>query len=209
MVRAVLERTALSTSSSSSADLSSHVFSIMLQGGDGLANNEHSHPCLPRYIEKVDFGQYELATWYHSPLPPPYATAKHLFICPYTLKYFRKRKTLDSHMQSIALDHRHPPGECIYVSPAPAPANAASDTGPKITAVCQPQVREPLVVSARCVWSVWRGTKTQLQVSVYKIDGLKHKLFCQNLCLFSRMFLDGKTLIWEVWSKILYRPASI
>jgi hypothetical protein len=38
----------------------------------------------------------------------------------------------------------------------------------------------------------------RLQIIVYKIDGSKEKLFCQNLCLFSKMFLDGKTLIWEV-----------
>lgn len=41
-----------------------------------------------------------------------------------------------------------------------------------------------------------------VQVIVYKIDGSKDKLFCQNLCLFSKMFLDGKTLVWEV------RPAT-
>eukprot|EP00892_Ulva_mutabilis_P009610 jgi/Ulvmu1/7020/UM033_0079.1 len=149
-------------------------------GGERTSSHEHSHPCLPRYIEKVDFGQYELPTWYHSPLPPPYATMKHLFICPYTLKYFQKRRTLDAHIRSIAIEHRHPPGECIYASPPPPPGNAVLDTGPKITAVCEPQV------------------------VVYKIDGLKYKLFCQNLCLFSRMFLDGKTLIWEVYEFVFY-----
>jgi histone acetyltransferase HTATIP len=41
------------------------------------------------------------------------------------------------------------------------------------------------------------------QVAVYKIDGEKEKLFCQNLCLFSKMFLDGKTLIWEVRHDLL------
>ena len=37
-----------------------------------------------------------------------------------------------------------------------------------------------------------------MQVTVYEVDGAEHKLYCQNLCLLSKIFLDGKTLVWEV-----------
>ena len=37
-----------------------------------------------------------------------------------------------------------------------------------------------------------------VQVSVYEVDGAQSRLYCQNLCLLSKIFLDGKTLVWEV-----------
>ena len=47
-------------------------------------------------------------TWYYSPYPEPYASQHKLYICEYTLKYFRKKKTLMRHLAK--LDLRHPPG---------------------------------------------------------------------------------------------------
>ncbi len=47
-------------------------------------------------------------TWYYSPYPEPYASATKLYLCEYTLKYFRKKKTLLRHLAK--LDIRHPPG---------------------------------------------------------------------------------------------------
>jgi histone acetyltransferase MYST1 len=35
-------------------------------------------------------------------------------------------------------------------------------------------------------------------VTVYEVDGAHSRLYCQNLCLLSKIFLDGKTLVWEV-----------
>jgi histone acetyltransferase MYST1 len=80
-----------------------------MQGTDSH-DHAHTHPILPRFIEVVDFGDYELHTWYHSPLPPPFGTMRHLFICPFTLKYFRKRRLLDAHIAAIPEEDRHPPG---------------------------------------------------------------------------------------------------
>ena len=42
-----------------------------------------------------------------------------------------------------------------------------------------------------------------MQVTVYEVDGAEHKLYCQNLCLLSKIFLDGKTLVWEVRTNML------
>jgi histone acetyltransferase MYST1 len=35
-------------------------------------------------------------------------------------------------------------------------------------------------------------------LSMYEIDGREHKLYCQNLCLLSKLFLDHKTLYYDV-----------
>ncbi len=35
-------------------------------------------------------------------------------------------------------------------------------------------------------------------VSMFEIDGKKEKLFCQNLCYLAKLFLDHKTLFYDV-----------
>lgn len=35
-------------------------------------------------------------------------------------------------------------------------------------------------------------------VSVFEVDGSEHKLYCQNLCLLAKLFLDHKTLYFDV-----------
>lgn len=66
----------------------------------------------PRVVQVVEFGRYEMDTWYYSPYPEPYASATKLYLCEYTLKYFRKKKTLLRHLAK--LDIRHPPGGWLH-----------------------------------------------------------------------------------------------
>ncbi|KAI9593033.1 acyl-CoA N-acyltransferase [Syncephalis fuscata] len=39
---------------------------------------------------------------------------------------------------------------------------------------------------------------------VYEIDGHQHKLYCQNLCLFAKLFLDQKTVFYDVVPFLFY-----
>ncbi|EDQ85817.1 uncharacterized protein MONBRDRAFT_28848 [Monosiga brevicollis MX1] len=41
-------------------------------------------------------------------------------------------------------------------------------------------------------------------VSVYEVDGAEHKLYCQNLCLLAKVFLDHKTLYFDVSTFLFY-----
>ena len=36
------------------------------------------------------------------------------------------------------------------------------------------------------------------KISFFEIDGKKHKMFCQNLCYLAKLFLDHKTLYYDV-----------
>ncbi|KAG1469164.1 hypothetical protein G6F56_003418 [Rhizopus delemar] len=36
------------------------------------------------------------------------------------------------------------------------------------------------------------------KLKVYEIDGQEHKFYCQNLCLLAKLFLDNKTLYFDV-----------
>ncbi|XP_065161242.1 histone acetyltransferase KAT8 [Atheta coriaria] len=44
-----------------------------------------------------------------------------------------------------------------------------------------------------------RGT-----LSVYEVDGKDHKIYCQNLCLLAKLFLDHKTLYFDVEPFLFY-----
>lgn len=41
-------------------------------------------------------------------------------------------------------------------------------------------------------------------VSVFEVDGSKNKLYCQNLCLLAKLFLDHKTLYYDVEPFLFY-----
>lgn len=41
-------------------------------------------------------------------------------------------------------------------------------------------------------------------ISIFEIDGRKNKIYCQNLCLLAKMFLDHKTLYYDVEPFLFY-----
>lgn len=41
-------------------------------------------------------------------------------------------------------------------------------------------------------------------MSVYEVDGKTNKVYCQNLCLLSKLFLDHKTLYYDVDPFLFY-----
>ncbi|KAI0768105.1 histone acetyltransferase [Trametes elegans] len=42
------------------------------------------------------------------------------------------------------------------------------------------------------------------RVSIFEVDGRKNKIYCQNLCLLSKMFLDHKSLFYDVEPFLFY-----
>jgi len=45
---------------------------------------------------------------------------------------------------------------------------------------------------------------TDPTVAVFEVDGSKHKIYCQSLCLLSKLFLDHKTLYYDVDQFLFY-----
>ena len=41
-------------------------------------------------------------------------------------------------------------------------------------------------------------------MSLFEVDGADHKLYCQNLCLVAKLFLDHKTLYFDVVPFLFY-----
>lgn len=118
---------------------------------------EHEASTKVKYINRIQFGRYEVDTWYFSPYPEDYGKSAKLWICEYCLKYMMYVESYWEH-QLYCL-RRQPPGDEIY----------RKDT-----------------------------------ISVYQVDGREWKPYCQCLCLLAKLFLDHKTLFYDVESFLFY-----
>lgn len=105
----------------------------------------------------IEFGQYEIQTWYSSPYPQEYARLPKLFLCEFCLKYMKSRSILMRHLKKCSWSH--PPATEIY---------------------------------------------RKNEVSVFEVDGNVNKIYCQNLCLLAKLFLDHKTLYYDVEPFLFY-----
>ncbi|XP_017570949.1 histone acetyltransferase KAT7a isoform X1 [Pygocentrus nattereri] len=59
---------------------------------------------------------------------------------------------------------------------------------------------------AKCVWKHPPGDEIyrKTAISVFEVDGKKNKIYCQNLCLLAKLFLDHKTLYYDVEPFLFY-----
>lgn len=59
---------------------------------------------------------------------------------------------------------------------------------------------------AKCVWRHPPGDEIyrKTSISVFEVDGKKNKVYCQNLCLLAKLFLDHKTLYFDVEPFLFY-----
>ncbi|XP_037319585.2 histone acetyltransferase KAT6B isoform X2 [Pungitius pungitius] len=129
-----------------------HVQEVAMQRTGSLMNTD-SVRC-PALIE---FGKYEIQTWYSSPYPPEYSRLQKLYLCEFCLKYMRSKNILQRHTKKCGWFH--PPANEIY---------------------------------------------RKNDLSVFEVDGNVSKLFCQNLCLLAKLFLDHKTLYYDVEPFLFY-----
>uniref|UniRef100_UPI0037E71038 histone acetyltransferase KAT6B isoform X2 n=1 Tax=Semicossyphus pulcher TaxID=241346 RepID=UPI0037E71038 len=129
-----------------------HVQDLAAQRTGSLMNTD-SMRC-PAVIE---FGKYEIQTWYSSPYPPEYSRLQKLYLCEFCLKYMRSKNILQRHTKKCGWFH--PPANEIY---------------------------------------------RKDDLSVFEVDGNVSKLFCQNLCLLAKLFLDHKTLYYDVEPFLFY-----
>ncbi|XP_075238647.1 histone acetyltransferase enoki mushroom isoform X2 [Lycorma delicatula] len=111
----------------------------------------------PRCPAAIEFGKYEIQTWYSSPFPQEYARLPKLFLCEFCLKYTKSKAVLERHQEKCTW--RHPPATEIY---------------------------------------------RHNDLSVFEVDGNVNKIYCQNLCLLAKLFLDHKTLYYDVEPFLFY-----
>ncbi|XP_059677002.1 histone acetyltransferase KAT6B isoform X1 [Gavia stellata] len=110
-----------------------------------------------RYPSVIEFGKYEIQTWYSSPYPQEYARLPKLYLCEFCLKYMKSKNILLRHSKKCGWFH--PPANEIY---------------------------------------------RRKDLSVFEVDGNVSKIYCQNLCLLAKLFLDHKTLYYDVEPFLFY-----
>ncbi|CAG0913277.1 unnamed protein product [Notodromas monacha] len=155
-----------------------------------------SEKCCP---ESIQIGKFDLYTWYSSPYPQEYAGSviprelsygeisysdiflvffcyrlEKLYLCEFCLKYMKSKTVLYRHV--VKCPTRHPPGTEIY------------------------RKGDVSVFEASSIFV--RGS--DLYVLHPQVDGNANKLYCQNLCLLAKLFLDHKTLYYDVEPFLFY-----
>lgn len=118
---------------------------------------EHEAITKVKYVDRIQFGKYEIDAWYFSPFPDDFGKQSKLWICEYCLKYMKFEKSYKYHLSTC--EARQPPGKEIY---------------------------------------------RKSSLSVYEVDGKDFKIYCQNLCLLAKLFLDHKTLFFDVEPFLFY-----
>lgn len=108
-------------------------------------------------IECIEFGGWEIETWYAAPYPAEYSRNRVLYICEFCLKYMNSDYVAWRH--KLKCGTKHPPGDEIY---------------------------------------------RHESISVFEVDGRKHPVYCQNLCLLAKLFLGSKTLYYDVEPFLFY-----
>ncbi|XP_070141139.1 histone acetyltransferase MOF-like [Drosophila kikkawai] len=83
-----------------------------LTASQAAAEKEHESITKIKYIDKLQFGNYEIDTWYFSPFPEEFGKSRTLYVCEYCLKYMRHRQSYAFHLYQC--DRRRPPGREIY-----------------------------------------------------------------------------------------------
>ena len=67
-------------------------------------------------------------------------------------------------------------------------------------------VLRPTAPPPECTWHQPPGHEIYRKgtISVFEADGRDHKVYCQNLCLLAKLFLDHKTLYFDVEPFLFY-----
>ena len=59
-----------------------------------------AQPPVDYNLKMIEFGSYEIETWYPSPYPPDHTHLTKLYVCEFCLKYFKSSLTLHKHAVS-------------------------------------------------------------------------------------------------------------
>lgn len=147
---------------------------------------EHEAITKVKYIDRIQIGRYEIDTWYFSPYPDEYGKQPKLWICEYCLKYMRLEKTYRYHMvRNSMVPQNYYIIFYIFIW---------FDTNTSFLEQSECTARQP---PGKEIYR--KGT-----LSIWETDGSQHKVYCQSLCLLAKLFLDHKTLYFDVEPFMFY-----
>ncbi|KAJ5138811.1 Acyl-CoA N-acyltransferase [Penicillium bovifimosum] len=80
--------------------------------GEGTSHASQKVSGPPSKIKSINFGGYEIETWYAAPYPEEYSRNRVLYICEFCLKYMNSDYVAWRH--KLKCPAKHPPGDEIY-----------------------------------------------------------------------------------------------
>ena len=171
-----------------------------------------SESSAPNYqLKTIEFGSHEIDTWYSSPYPADHTCLAKLFICEFCLKYFKSSLTLHKHSvctcdyTGIAVHYHYIIKHCMY---AHVITQAQQHTSIINTSTSLYYSIAMMAYSMQniCSWRHPPGNEIyrHQSLSFFEIDGEKHKVYCQHLCLMAKLFLENKTLYFDVEPFLFY-----
>jgi hypothetical protein len=127
-------------------------------------------------IRTIRFGKYDIHPWYDAPFPEEFSNIPdgRLWFCEFCLKYMRSGFAFGRHSVSRA----HDTGYIWVLTASQMKCKTRHPPGDEI----------------------YRDGA----MSIFEVDGRKNKIYCQNLCLLSKMFLDHKSLFYDVEPFLFY-----
>jgi hypothetical protein len=164
---------------------------------------------LPAYIT---FGKYLIETWYSAPYPHEYVQKQVLHICEFCLKYVKSQAVLELHMQNKCRALKRTVTEALN-SPVKNPGKQS------LTQLWMQKERLTLdtfkqstsaVLDINALWTPLAPPGNECyrmengSMSVFEVDGQTSKAYCQHLCLLAKLFLDHKTLYYDVEPFLFY-----
>jgi histone acetyltransferase MYST1 len=100
--------------------------------------------------------------------------------------FARKSELLRYQARELPKNRRHPPGNEIYRN-----GNLSSK-------------RTQVFVVYMLHWCVSHAVVSLCALAVFEVDGSEERIYCQNLCYIAKLFLDHKTLYFDVDPFLFY-----
>ncbi|CEI99017.1 hypothetical protein RMCBS344292_13111 [Rhizopus microsporus] len=119
-------------------------------------------------VNKLIYGKYEIEAWYYSPYPTEFGSKIDRL---YVCEYCLRYMNKETQLESHKVKTKN---------------NDRNDVFTIIQAICKEKKPPGRMIYANG------------KIKVYEVDGQEHKLYCQSLCLLAKLFLDNKTLYYDV-----------
>ena len=144
----------------------------------------------------IEFGEYEVQTWYYSPYPDvSHPTPSPSLLLPPAWP------TVDVHPSSLPL--------LAHAGPAPGRQELTKHSKAFLCEHCLEAYETRSMADShalKCILHHPPGTEVYRKggVSLWEVDGMAEPHYCRNLCLLAKLFLETKTLYEQVEPFLFY-----
>ncbi|KAI3656469.1 hypothetical protein MP638_007408 [Amoeboaphelidium occidentale] len=139
-------------------------------------------PTAETKIKTVQFGKHLVKSQYYSPYPTGFQESGHLNVCQYCFNYYKTKDGLFAHLIDCHADVDKTLRQ-VYKLPKKLLKTQATEWD---------KIIENVTLKGQ--ETVYRSDRLKL----VRVDPKRSKLMCQNLCLFGKLFIDHKTLFYDI-----------